>query len=71
MPASQASREAFQRANRRAFGRGSNYSNARANAEALKRMSLAERETGMTGEELREKQHSMKADYYARQAKAA
>lgn len=54
--------------NRRAFGRSIGTSNSKRNADALKKMSIAERETGMTSEQLAEHHRQMKADFLRRQA---
>lgn len=54
--------------NRRAFGRSINASNAKRNADALKKMSRAERETGMTADQLADRQRQMREDFLRRQS---
>lgn len=54
--------------NRRAFGRSIHTSNAKRNADVLKKMSRAERETGMTAEQLADRQRQMREDFLRRQS---
>lgn len=54
--------------NRRAFGRSIRTFNAKRNADALKKMSRAERETGMTAEQLADRQRQMREDFLRRQS---
>lgn len=70
MPTSESSRSAFRRMNQRTFAKR-RVNNLARNVAALKKMSLAERETGMTAEQLADQQREMKEAFYARQAATA
>lgn len=70
---SEASRDAHARMNGFTFAnRGRTYNrNARRNKAALKKMTISERDTGKTPEELAEVQAQMRADFYRRRAEQA
>lgn len=70
MPTSESSRSAFRRMNQRTFAK-KGVNNMARNAAALKQMSLAERETGMTADQLADQQREMREEFYARQVATA